>query len=153
MYLKPFLLVFTTFTASRLVSSSALRHNIQLAMVWERKNCLFIILCGLLLTFGDFISTTEECPEAIFIMCFQSIYGVMIQAFMVRNGTAAKWLNICSTFAWRFRLDCRLELCSPKWLARNIERRHFSSQNTPSFVREMASWRWCLESGTWGKVT
>ena len=24
-----------------------------------------------------------ECPEAIFIMCFQSIYGVMIQAFMV----------------------------------------------------------------------
>ncbi|EAT39257.1 AAEL008928-PA [Aedes aegypti] len=28
-------------------------------------------------------TTTEECPEAIFIMCFQSIYGVMIQAFMV----------------------------------------------------------------------
>ncbi|KAE8738061.1 hypothetical protein FOCC_FOCC016469 [Frankliniella occidentalis] len=28
-------------------------------------------------------STTEECPEAIFIMCLQSICGVMIQAFMV----------------------------------------------------------------------
>ncbi|XP_012058853.1 PREDICTED: G protein-activated inward rectifier potassium channel 3-like [Atta cephalotes] len=28
-------------------------------------------------------STTEECPEAIFIMCLQSIAGVMIQAFMV----------------------------------------------------------------------
>jgi potassium inwardly-rectifying channel subfamily J len=28
-------------------------------------------------------TTTEECPEAIFIMCFQSIYGVMVQAFMV----------------------------------------------------------------------
>lgn len=28
-------------------------------------------------------TTTEECPEAIFIMCFQSIYGVMMQAFMV----------------------------------------------------------------------
>ncbi|XP_067005931.1 ATP-sensitive inward rectifier potassium channel 12 isoform X2 [Anabrus simplex] len=28
-------------------------------------------------------STTEECPEAIFIMCLQSITGVMIQAFMV----------------------------------------------------------------------
>lgn len=28
-------------------------------------------------------TTTEECPEAIFIMCFQSIYGVFIQAFMV----------------------------------------------------------------------
>ncbi|XP_011641037.1 G protein-activated inward rectifier potassium channel 3 isoform X1 [Pogonomyrmex barbatus] len=28
-------------------------------------------------------STTEECPEAIFIMCIQSIAGVMIQAFMV----------------------------------------------------------------------
>ena len=28
-------------------------------------------------------TTTEECPEAIFVMCFQSIYGVMIQAFMV----------------------------------------------------------------------
>ncbi|XP_028048021.1 uncharacterized protein LOC105835508 isoform X2 [Monomorium pharaonis] len=28
-------------------------------------------------------STTEECPEAIFIMCLQSISGVMIQAFMV----------------------------------------------------------------------
>ncbi|KAL7034114.1 hypothetical protein ACKWTF_007864 [Chironomus riparius] len=28
-------------------------------------------------------TTTEECPEAVFIMCFQSIYGVMIQAFMV----------------------------------------------------------------------
>ncbi|KAL4704219.1 hypothetical protein ACJJTC_011845 [Scirpophaga incertulas] len=28
-------------------------------------------------------TTTEECPEAIFIMCFQSIVGVMIQAFMV----------------------------------------------------------------------
>ncbi|KAJ8909829.1 hypothetical protein NQ315_013322 [Exocentrus adspersus] len=28
-------------------------------------------------------ATTEECPEAIFIMCVQSICGVMIQAFMV----------------------------------------------------------------------
>ncbi|KAL6446651.1 hypothetical protein ACFW04_001256 [Cataglyphis niger] len=28
-------------------------------------------------------STTEECPEAIFVMCIQSISGVMIQAFMV----------------------------------------------------------------------
>ncbi|XP_045497319.1 G protein-activated inward rectifier potassium channel 3-like isoform X3 [Colias croceus] len=28
-------------------------------------------------------TTTEECPEAIFIMCLQSIVGVMIQAFMV----------------------------------------------------------------------
>ncbi|XP_044758852.1 G protein-activated inward rectifier potassium channel 3-like isoform X2 [Coccinella septempunctata] len=27
-------------------------------------------------------STTEECPEAIFIMCLQSIVGMMIQAFM-----------------------------------------------------------------------
>lgn len=26
---------------------------------------------------------TEECPEAIFVMCIQSISGVMIQAFMV----------------------------------------------------------------------
>ncbi|KAJ8664346.1 hypothetical protein QAD02_006008 [Eretmocerus hayati] len=28
-------------------------------------------------------STTEECPEAIFVMCVQSISGVMIQALMV----------------------------------------------------------------------
>ncbi|KAL1130753.1 hypothetical protein AAG570_011994 [Ranatra chinensis] len=28
-------------------------------------------------------STTEECPEAIFVMCLQSITGVFIQAFMV----------------------------------------------------------------------
>ncbi|XP_018561491.1 G protein-activated inward rectifier potassium channel 3 isoform X2 [Anoplophora glabripennis] len=28
-------------------------------------------------------TTTEECPEAIFVMCIQSICGVMIQAFMV----------------------------------------------------------------------
>ncbi|KAK9704166.1 Inward rectifier potassium channel C-terminal domain [Popillia japonica] len=28
-------------------------------------------------------TTTEECPEAIFVMCVQSISGVMIQAFMV----------------------------------------------------------------------
>lgn len=28
-------------------------------------------------------STTEECPEAIFVMCIQCIAGVMIQAFMV----------------------------------------------------------------------
>ncbi|KAL0278337.1 UNVERIFIED_CONTAM: hypothetical protein PYX00_000181 [Menopon gallinae] len=28
-------------------------------------------------------STSEECPEAIFVMCLQSIFGVMIQAFMV----------------------------------------------------------------------
>ncbi|XP_014205715.1 uncharacterized protein LOC106637442 isoform X2 [Copidosoma floridanum] len=28
-------------------------------------------------------STTEECPEAIFVMCAQSISGVMIQALMV----------------------------------------------------------------------
>ncbi|KRT79300.1 hypothetical protein AMK59_6933, partial [Oryctes borbonicus] len=28
-------------------------------------------------------ATTEECPEAIFVMCLQSISGVMIQAFMV----------------------------------------------------------------------
>ncbi|XP_049530511.1 G protein-activated inward rectifier potassium channel 3-like isoform X1 [Anopheles darlingi] len=28
-------------------------------------------------------TTTEQCPEAIFVMCFQSIYGVMMQAFMV----------------------------------------------------------------------
>ncbi|XP_060523123.1 G protein-activated inward rectifier potassium channel 3-like isoform X4 [Cylas formicarius] len=28
-------------------------------------------------------TTTEECPEAIFVMCIQSIAGVMIQAFMV----------------------------------------------------------------------
>lgn len=28
-------------------------------------------------------TTTEECPEAIFVMCLQSIVGVMIQAFMV----------------------------------------------------------------------
>ncbi|XP_075231826.1 G protein-activated inward rectifier potassium channel 3-like isoform X2 [Lycorma delicatula] len=28
-------------------------------------------------------STTEECPEAIIVMCLQSITGVMIQAFMV----------------------------------------------------------------------
>ncbi|CAB0032253.1 unnamed protein product [Trichogramma brassicae] len=28
-------------------------------------------------------ATTEECPEAIFVMCIQSISGVMIQAFMV----------------------------------------------------------------------
>ncbi|KAK9887765.1 hypothetical protein WA026_000080 [Henosepilachna vigintioctopunctata] len=28
-------------------------------------------------------TTTEECPEAIFVMCLQSIAGVMIQAFMV----------------------------------------------------------------------
>ncbi|KAK6643039.1 hypothetical protein RUM43_004542 [Polyplax serrata] len=27
--------------------------------------------------------TSEECPEAIFVMCIQSIVGVMIQAFMV----------------------------------------------------------------------
>ncbi|XKL60941.1 hypothetical protein PGB90_007998 [Kerria lacca] len=27
--------------------------------------------------------TTDECPEAVFIMCLQSIAGVMIQAFMV----------------------------------------------------------------------
>lgn len=27
-------------------------------------------------------STNEECPEAVFMMCFQSIYGVMSQAFM-----------------------------------------------------------------------
>ncbi|KAK8380368.1 hypothetical protein O3P69_016752 [Scylla paramamosain] len=27
--------------------------------------------------------TTEKCPEAIFVMCIQSITGVMIQAFMV----------------------------------------------------------------------
>lgn len=27
--------------------------------------------------------TTDECPEAIFIMCLQSLVGVMIQAFMV----------------------------------------------------------------------
>ncbi|XP_066909606.1 ATP-sensitive inward rectifier potassium channel 12 isoform X2 [Halyomorpha halys] len=27
--------------------------------------------------------TTEECPEAIFVMCLQSLVGVMIQAFMV----------------------------------------------------------------------
>ncbi|XP_055691288.1 G protein-activated inward rectifier potassium channel 3-like isoform X5 [Lutzomyia longipalpis] len=30
-----------------------------------------------------FRTTTEECPEAIFMMCMQSIYGVMTQAFMV----------------------------------------------------------------------
>ncbi|XP_012254853.2 uncharacterized protein LOC105685397 isoform X2 [Athalia rosae] len=28
-------------------------------------------------------TTSEECPEAIFVMCIQSIAGVMIQAFMV----------------------------------------------------------------------
>lgn len=28
-------------------------------------------------------STTEQCPEAIFVMCLQSITGVFIQAFMV----------------------------------------------------------------------
>ncbi|XP_058796529.1 G protein-activated inward rectifier potassium channel 3-like isoform X2 [Phymastichus coffea] len=28
-------------------------------------------------------ATTEECPEAIFVMCVQSISGMMIQAFMV----------------------------------------------------------------------
>nr|UZS41058.1 inward rectifier potassium channel 2B [Nilaparvata lugens] len=28
-------------------------------------------------------STTEQCPEAIIVMCLQSIAGVMIQAFMV----------------------------------------------------------------------
>lgn len=28
-------------------------------------------------------ATTEECPEAIFVMCLQSITGVFIQAFMV----------------------------------------------------------------------
>ncbi|XP_044731680.1 G protein-activated inward rectifier potassium channel 3-like isoform X2 [Chrysoperla carnea] len=28
-------------------------------------------------------TTTEECPEAIFVMCLQSITGVFIQAFMV----------------------------------------------------------------------
>nr|QOC77957.1 inward-rectifying potassium channel 1 [Plutella xylostella] len=28
-------------------------------------------------------STNEECPEAIFVMCIQSIVGVFIQAFMV----------------------------------------------------------------------
>ncbi|CAG2172516.1 unnamed protein product [Oppiella nova] len=27
--------------------------------------------------------TTEECPEAIFVMCLQSVVGVMIQCFMV----------------------------------------------------------------------
>ncbi|BET02833.1 Inwardly rectifying K channel [Nesidiocoris tenuis] len=27
--------------------------------------------------------TTDECPEAIFVMCLQSLVGVMIQAFMV----------------------------------------------------------------------
>lgn len=27
--------------------------------------------------------TTEECPEAIFVMCIQSVTGVMVQAFMV----------------------------------------------------------------------
>ena len=28
-------------------------------------------------------STTEECPEGIFVMCIQSVTGVMVQAFMV----------------------------------------------------------------------
>jgi len=28
-------------------------------------------------------ATTEHCPEAIFLVCLQSIYGVMMQAFMV----------------------------------------------------------------------
>ncbi|XP_019770346.1 G protein-activated inward rectifier potassium channel 3 isoform X2 [Dendroctonus ponderosae] len=28
-------------------------------------------------------ATTEECPEAIFVLCIQAIAGVMIQAFMV----------------------------------------------------------------------
>lgn len=27
--------------------------------------------------------TTEECPEAIFVMCLQSMTGVILQAFMV----------------------------------------------------------------------
>ena len=27
--------------------------------------------------------TTEECPEAVFVMCMQSVVGVMIQCFMV----------------------------------------------------------------------
>ncbi|CAG0924329.1 unnamed protein product, partial [Notodromas monacha] len=30
-----------------------------------------------------FRHTTEQCPEAMFVMCLQSIVGVMIQAFMV----------------------------------------------------------------------
>jgi potassium inwardly-rectifying channel subfamily J len=46
-------------------------------------------VCNTYFLFALYISgygskhTTEECPEAIFIMCLQSIVGVMIQAFMV----------------------------------------------------------------------
>lgn len=38
-------------------------------------------------------STTEECPEAIFVMCIQSISGVMIQAFMVGNNIFRKLMK------------------------------------------------------------
>lgn len=44
----------------------------------SNKNCFVRAFLG----YGS-KHTTEECPEAIFIMCLQSIVGVMIQAFMV----------------------------------------------------------------------
>lgn len=38
-------------------------------------------VCSLIPGYGS-RSTTDECPEAVFIMCAQSITGVMIQCFM-----------------------------------------------------------------------
>lgn len=56
------------------------------------------------------IRTTEECPEAIFIMCFQSIYGVMIQAFMVSISEPWEFLADSSFIIFLFSLA--LSLCS-----------------------------------------
>lgn len=67
---------------------SQLKHNIQLVMVFVQQlkviiKCFIILLVLTLLFSCVCVNVCTECPEAIFIMCFQSIYGVMIQAFMV----------------------------------------------------------------------
>lgn len=75
-------------------------------MAFARKqdvDTLYILLIKQSLYNND--STTEECPEAIFIMCFQSIYGVMIQAFMVRErGTECFFVDICRILSAYFKI-------------------------------------------------
>lgn len=91
-------------------------------------------------------TTTEECPEAVFIMCLQSIAGMIIQAFMVR--IQIFWFTCFLSIFVLFRLELFLQ----KWHVPNSGRKPCNSRSTQWFVNATVNFASCFAWETCAKV-
>ena len=69
----------TVFFVHRIDRQEESKHKPCVANIWNFASCfLFSIETQHTIGYG-YRYSTEECPEAIFVQCIQSIIGVMIQ--------------------------------------------------------------------------